>query len=140
MLTITRIFQFETAHAIHHYDGACCNIHGHRYQLQVTVQRAKDFPYSEEQKMIMDFKELKDIVEENIVKNYDHALLVTQAYFDEEMKGTYSGKIEITSYEPTAENILMDIKSVLEKSLPFNVKLHSLRLYETEKNYIEWHN
>ena len=37
MLLVTKIFYFEMAHAIHGYAGACKNIHGHSYELEVTV-------------------------------------------------------------------------------------------------------
>lgn len=37
MLQLTKIFHFEMAHAIDGYAGACKNIHGHTYELHVTV-------------------------------------------------------------------------------------------------------
>ena len=37
MLLLTKIFDFETAHAIDGYNGMCKNIHGHSYELHVTV-------------------------------------------------------------------------------------------------------
>ena len=37
MLKLTKIFHFEMAHAIHGYAGACKHIHGHSYELHVTV-------------------------------------------------------------------------------------------------------
>ena len=40
MITITKIFRFEAAHAIHGYPGACANLHGHSYELHVRVAGA----------------------------------------------------------------------------------------------------
>ena len=36
-IRITKQFSFETGHALYGYDGKCKNIHGHSYQLFVTV-------------------------------------------------------------------------------------------------------
>ncbi len=37
MIRLTKIFNFEMAHALYGYDGPCKNIHGHSYQLEVTI-------------------------------------------------------------------------------------------------------
>ncbi len=37
MIRITKIFHFETAHAVHGYIGKCSHIHGHSYELHVCV-------------------------------------------------------------------------------------------------------
>jgi 6-pyruvoyltetrahydropterin/6-carboxytetrahydropterin synthase len=36
-IRVTKLFRFEMAHALNGYDGPCKNIHGHSYELQVTV-------------------------------------------------------------------------------------------------------
>ena len=57
MLSITKIFNFEMAHAINGYDGACKHIHGHSYQLFVSVSFAKnDSEYIAPPGFIIDFK------------------------------------------------------------------------------------
>ena len=38
-IRITKIFTFETGHALWGYDGKCRNVHGHSYKLSVTVIR-----------------------------------------------------------------------------------------------------
>jgi 6-pyruvoyltetrahydropterin/6-carboxytetrahydropterin synthase len=42
--------------------------------------------------------------------------------------------------EPTAENMLIFIKQMLSKSLPDNIKLVYLKLFETKDSYAEWIN
>lgn len=60
MLMVTKIFQFEMAHAIYGYPGACKNIHGHSYELHVTVSADyKKRSYIPDTGFIIDFKELK---------------------------------------------------------------------------------
>ena len=76
-IRITKKFTFETAHAIHGYDGLCKNIHGHSYKLNVTVigtpiNNPEDVKYG----MIIDFSDLKKIVREEIVIPFDHATVL----------------------------------------------------------------
>ena len=37
-IRVTKKFKFESGHALYGHDGKCKNIHGHSYQLEVTVQ------------------------------------------------------------------------------------------------------
>ena len=81
MISITKIFRFETAHAIHQYQGSCKNIHGHSYELHVTVKAKESIDgYVKGLGIIYDFKELKAIVQSHIVKTLDHKLLLSKAY------------------------------------------------------------
>ncbi len=77
MIRLTKIFNFEMAHALFGYDGPCKNIHGHSYQLEVTIGGMPE-PDSSNPKygMVMDFSDLKAIVKEQIVDRLDHALLL----------------------------------------------------------------
>ena len=71
---ITKQFNFETGHALYGYDGKCRNVHGHSYKLSVTVIGT---PISDSSNvkfgMVIDFKDLKDIVETEIVDKFDHS-------------------------------------------------------------------
>ena len=60
MITITKVFRFEMAHAIFGYAGKCKNIHGHSYVLHVTVTNSSgDDDFILAPGFILDFKELK---------------------------------------------------------------------------------
>ena len=37
MVSVTRHEEFEAAHRLRDYDGACTNLHGHSYKIEVTV-------------------------------------------------------------------------------------------------------
>ena len=43
-IRVTKEFDFEMAHALWNYDGACRNIHGHSYRLFVTIIGTLLFP------------------------------------------------------------------------------------------------
>ncbi|MBR6908475.1 6-carboxytetrahydropterin synthase, partial [bacterium] len=56
MLTVTKIFKFEAAHWLPFYDGACHNLHGHSYKLEVTVTgEVKENVKNPQCGMIIDF-------------------------------------------------------------------------------------
>ena len=62
-IRVTKSFTFEMAHALWNYDGPCRNIHGHSYELLVTIS---GHPITDENSpklgMVMDFGDLKKIV------------------------------------------------------------------------------
>ena len=57
------------AHAIHGYGGICKNMHGHSYELHVTVSSAiGNTSYLPEPGFLLDFKEIKKLVNEAVIK------------------------------------------------------------------------
>ena len=138
-IRLTRKFEFETAHLLTNYDGKCKNIHGHSYKLFVTIIGKPEInPESPKLGMVIDFTELKNIVNENIIDKLDHNIILDR-------KSTLlkqladNNNIYITDFQPTAENILLHIVEILKDKLPPSGKLFSLRLYETENSYAEWY-
>ena len=140
MLYITKIFHFEAAHALLGYNGECSNLHGHSYELRVTVKgNPIDDPASPKYGMVVDFKELKGIVNEHIVNVFDHALIMggnMPEDFIAAVKRHFS-KIIVVPYRPTTEMMLLDFSERIKSHLPENVKLDRLRLKETEGSYAE---
>ena len=73
-IRITKQFSFETGHALYGYDGKCKNVHGHSYRLDVTViGQPIDDTSNVKYGMVIDFKDLKKIVKEEVVDVFDHA-------------------------------------------------------------------
>ncbi|MFC5269780.1 6-pyruvoyl trahydropterin synthase family protein [Adhaeribacter terreus] len=140
-IRLSRRFTFETAHALLGYDGACRHIHGHSYKLVVTIIGT---PLQDENHpkngMVMDFGDLKKTVEFSVIKPFDHALLLNEKApvgFVEQLEKN-GEKLVLLPYQPSCENMLLDIKSRLQNQLPENIELHSLKLSETENSYAEW--
>lgn len=141
-IRVTKMFEFETAHALHNYDGLCRNIHGHTYKLSVTILGE---PISDESStklgMVMDFGNLKQIVKPNIVDKYDHSILLSKKeeteYFESENK--LFKRIHIVDFQPTAENIVIHFAEIIKSLLPENIELFSIRLHETTNSYAEWY-
>lgn len=139
MISITKIFRFETAHAIHEYQGSCKNIHGHSYELHVTVKAKQSTEgYVDGLGIIFDFKDLKEIVQSQVVKGLDHKLLLSKTYLVESKNEFAKDELVIFDVEPTAENILFFARNQIEALLPEYIQLYSLKLWETRDSYAEW--
>ena len=142
MFHLTKIFHFEAAHALKGYDGRCRNIHGHSYEMRVTI---KGMPIMDEENpkngMVMDFGDLKRIVNSEIVERLDHSFVLRDSEQNVELKamlGAKFSKVVLVDYQPTCENMLADFAARLQRALPAEVRLHSLRLHETATSYAEW--
>lgn len=136
---LTKEFRYEGAHALMGYDGKCRHIHGHSYILYVTV---KGSPSSDIESpkcgMLLDFTELKKIVNETIVFKFDHALTIREgAPLIDALKAQYDNII-VLPFQPTCENLVIHFAELLSQKLPKEVKLFSLKLYETATSYVEW--
>lgn len=127
MLTITKEFLFDAAHKLwrsalsdeenHALYGNCSRLHGHTYRLQVTVAG----PVGADG-MIMNFSQLKEIVNAHIIKRYDHTFLNDLA--------------EYANVPVTAENMTRHIFDRLDPVLASHrITLHSIVLYETPTSW-----
>lgn len=138
MLQITKIFRFESAHAIGGYPGQCSNLHGHSYVLHVTVAREPVSDHLVPPGFIVDFKELKHMVNGSIVSLFDHRTLVSSRYLAQHPALASLPNLWIWASEPTAEHILLHIRDALRKCLPQGLSLKKLKLFETTDSYAEW--
>ena len=141
-IIITKIFSFETGHALYGYDGKCRNVHGHSYKLYVTVigspiQDNSNVKFG----MVIDFSDLKKIVKEEIVDIFDHATVFNKNTPHVELAKELSDRghsVLLVDYQPTSEMMVIDFSNKIKNRLPDNIKLHSLRLQETDSSYAEW--
>jgi 6-pyruvoyltetrahydropterin/6-carboxytetrahydropterin synthase len=140
-IRVTKEFNFEMAHALKNYDGLCKNIHGHSYKLFVTVW---GHPISDKNNpkygMLIDFGDLKRLVNKVIVNVFDHALVLNrETGFDSGSSGhEMFGNTIYVNYQPTCENMVIDFSRRVKEILPDNIELFGMRLYETATSYAEW--
>jgi len=132
MVYVTRKAHFAAAHRLYNAAwseeenyrvfGKCNNPngHGHNYNVEVTVA---GYPPTETG-MVIDLKELAEIVDREVIERVDHKHLNLDVDF---MKGVI----------PTAENIAMAFWKILESRIPHG-KLYSIKLYESENNMVEY--
>jgi len=141
-IRITKEFKFETAHALMGYDGLCKHIHGHSYELLVTVIGT---PIQDDSNpklgMVMDFGDLKKIVKQEVVEKMDHCLILNskgpKADALRQSDEMFERVISVP-YQPTSEMMLIDFAERIKPRLPENIKLHHMLLRETVTSYAEW--
>ena len=133
-MLITRKAEFSASHSCYnpalseaqnlelYGERAGTHGHGHNYVLEVTLEGEAD-PVTG---MIFDLKDLKQIVNEEVVEPMDHRSL----------------NHEVPPFDrviPTTENIAIEIWRRLDARLRFpNARLHSIRLYETEDVFVDY--
>lgn len=132
MIYVTRREVFSASHRIYNSKlsdeqnfqiyGKCSNPngHGHNYILEVVVKGEID----NETGYLLDLKLLKKIIRENVIDKLDHKNLNIDVDF-------------MNDIIPTSENITLAIWKQLENNIPKG-KLYSVKLYETENNYVEY--
>lgn len=135
MLTLTRRERFNAAHKLYREDwseeqnkevfGKCANKnwHGHNYELFVTI-KGEINPLTG---FILDLKWLSDLLNEKVVEALDHKNLNLDVPF---LKGKMCST-EVLTVE-IWKLIADDIKGQ-------NAELYSLKLMETENNYVEYY-
>jgi 6-pyruvoyltetrahydropterin/6-carboxytetrahydropterin synthase len=142
-IRITKQFSFETGHALYGYDGKCKNVHGHSYKLSVTVI-GKPIKDNQNVKfgMVIDFTDLKKIVKDEIVDVFDHATVFNKNTPHVELAKELEIRghnVLLVDYQPTSEMMVIDFAAKIKKHLPDNIKLHSLKLQETDTSFAEWY-
>ena len=96
------------------------NYHGHNYELIVKITGVPN----EATGYVYDLKELSDLIQENVLNRFDHKNLNLDTQ-------------EFAHLNPTAENIVIVIYEILRKKIDAALDL-SVRLYETERNFVEY--
>ncbi len=134
MIYITRKESFNAAHQLYNSKwskeknsevfGLCSNIHGHNWELYVTVKGE----INEEIGYVMDLKDLSRIMKQEIVDKVDHTFLNTDVDF-------LRGKL------PTTEVFAVEIWKILQPIIPnyCNGTLHVIKLVETAKHFVEYY-
>ena len=130
MIHITRRERFSSAHKLENKNlshkencdifGACYNVHGHNYELIVSVRGM----INPETGYVIDMGYLKLLIKNEIEEILDHKNLnLDVPYF--------------SNVIPSAENICVFIYEILRSKIEDNLNL-SIRLYETPRNYVEY--
>jgi 6-pyruvoyltetrahydropterin/6-carboxytetrahydropterin synthase len=73
---------------------------------------------------VFDLKLLSDLIDENVLQRFDH-------------RNLNEDTTEFKNLNPTAENIVVVIYNILREKIDKKLELH-VRLYETERNFVEY--
>lgn len=130
---ITRQVHFNSAHRLYNPTkslawnqkqyGLCTNPHwhGHNYVLEVTLKGQPD-PVTG---YIMDLARLKQIMQHCVADKCDHRNLNDEVGF---LRGII----------PSTENLVIAFWHEIAPHIPAPGRLHSVRLYETPRNFAEF--
>ena len=137
MIYVSRKEHFNAAHKLYNQNwsteknrdvfGACANEnwHGHNFELIVTVKGTPD----PETGFVVDLKQLSLLIRKHIIDELDHKNINLDVEF---MRGKLA----------SCENIVVEIWKILEpaiKNITSYGSLHSLKLVETPRNYVEYY-
>ncbi|MCP4121219.1 MAG: 6-carboxytetrahydropterin synthase [Bacteroidetes bacterium] len=138
IIRVTKEFDFEAAHALDNYDGKCKDIHGHSYHLMVTISgKTKVDTELSDCGMVIDFSEVKKVIKQKVLPIFDHRLLLRN---DSRFKGleVKNERVRYVDYQPTCENMLLDIVNIIRDKFPEGVILEKVLLRETATSFAEW--
>jgi 6-pyruvoyltetrahydropterin/6-carboxytetrahydropterin synthase len=118
-ITISKVF--AAAHAIRLYDGTLEPIHGHNWNVDVTVSARQ----LDEMETVMDFHVLEKAVDELMKKVHNRHLNEVEPFID-------------CKVNPTAERVAWWIGTEIAKTLPGHVTLTSVRVTEAPGCATTW--
>lgn len=133
MVYLTRKCEFSASHYYHNPDftpeenqrifGKCANLngHGHNYTLEITVKGQVDATTG----FVVDLKQLKDILNDEVVEAMDHR------HLNKEVP-------EFANQIPTTENLAIAIWNRLAAKLKL-AKLHRVRVYEMPDLFVDYY-
>lgn len=110
VMQICKSFVFDACHFLPYHDRRCKFMHGHTYHMEICVQNR----VLQETGMVIDFGELKTIVNEDVIDSFDHGFL--NEYID----------------YPTCEMMVTWIWAVLSRRIK---GLQHIKVYETDGSY-----
>ncbi len=111
-MILKRRFKFEAAHQLPEYKGKCQRFHGHSYRLVVSLK----LPVDPKSGLSMDFEEIQNIVEQEVISQVDHQNLnevvdnptserIIQWIWDQ-LEGKLRGLIEIELAETENSSVV----------------------------------
>lgn len=123
IVEVTKEFTFDSCHQLKAYEGACARLHGHTYKLQVTVEGNLSH-----NGMVIDFKDLKCMVEGLIKEPLDHYNLNDKLWFN-----TTAENMSVYFFELLSKEII----TLSEKEERY-IALKEVKLWETPTSYASY--
>jgi 6-pyruvoyltetrahydropterin/6-carboxytetrahydropterin synthase len=135
---ITRRLEFDAGHRIPDHKSQCRHLHGHRYAIEITlsgsvIDKAGDAANG----MVMDFSQVKELANEHLVNEWDHAFLAFAGdhVIVDFLAGLPGHKTVILDRVPTAENLARiafeRLDAIYRDTYGNRLQLERVRLYET---------
>ena len=137
-MKVVKHFRWSMAHRLTHgYQGSCASLHGHEYEVEVTVAGQVDA-----MGLVVDFADIKRACHDWIKQHLDHVTIVCDQdtsllkFLRQENQRHY-----VVDFNTTAENIATHLRDVLQKELDRVLEQHlsvvHIRLLETPSSWVE---
>ena len=106
--------EFSAAHRLREYHGACEQLHGHNYRVELIVAGEK----LDKIGLVMDFRKLKRILNRAAAR-FDHVLLNDLAEFKKQ--------------NPTAENLARTLYEACAAKMPAGARVRTVTVWESSR-------
>lgn len=145
-MEITKEIQWDMGHRVTNHKSKCKNLHGHRYELEVTLQgNIVTREGVSDEGMVIDFGDIKQIMTSEIHDLLDHSFMIWEK--DTVLTDFFSKNHELkhvkVTFVPTAENIAQWIfKKLKDKYVDkysTNLLLKSVKLWETPTSFVTYY-
>ena len=131
-MKITKRFGWVMGHRLTFHKGGCQNIHGHNWELKISVEGKKD-----KNGMVIDFSIVKELLMKYVHEPFDHGFMWYKN--DEKMERFFRMNPEQkgikVDFEPTSENISEYLFKILNKEVMKQTegrcKVNRIKIYET---------
>ena len=142
MISVTKKHTFSAAHRLYDYNGQCEHLHGHNYQVELTITKENLNSLG----MIVDFADIKHILLHALDKEWDHkTLLYAKDPLSHKLAEILTdGSVCTVPFNPTAENMAAYLGTeffpqILRKmNMPKDLKIVKVTIFETEHNSASW--
>lgn len=134
MIRVMKAVEFAAAHILSGHNGACARLHGHNYRVEVVVAQTCGGMTEETcpgQGMVIDFANLKKILDEVILERFDHQ------YLNDAMKQSH---LPTLAPEPTVENVakqILDGMTVVIEAEGMSIVIERVRVWESRDSWAE---
>lgn len=140
-MKIIKKYSWDMAHRLPNHKGKCRNLHGHTYMVEVCLEgEIIDKDNASDQGMLLDFSDLKEIVNTAVISKLDHSCAFWSQ--DSILTSFYATnpdlKHVVFDFPPTAEElakwIYFTIKPLIPNTYGTGLSLAWIRLHETESS------
>ena len=141
MLELTTYTELEIAHRLlTSYAQKCRHLHGHRYEVEITVASPRGL---NKDGMIVDFKQLKEVVKEVLDDKWDHGACFNKADRISEfmLKDAERERLHLIDANPTLEWMVgrwVEDLNAAFRAKDIDLVVTKLKASETAKNTVTW--
>ncbi len=129
--SVTKQIEFSYGHRLINYDGKCKYLHGHNGLLEVEIAADE----LDGRGMVLDFGDLKRLVEGWVNENLDHKLILCRDDPLVEALSALGQPIYLLDDNPTAENIA---RHIFLRTRRMGLHILEARLWETQTSFASY--